>query len=122
MNEERYIDLDNKKKVVLTDNDVAFIRDNPHGLTLEGVKVEKQDWLKHSKNRYMQARYLAMEKNCKSFTKSGKMNDGRTVLSRDVEGKPKWAEWIDTDYNRYPLKSNNIEVTSWESLPKEKQN
>ncbi len=121
MNEERYIDLDNKKKVVLTDNDVAFIRDNPHRLTVEGVKVEKQDWLKHSRNRYMQARYLAMEKNCKNFTKSGKMNDGRTVLSRDIEGKPSWAEWIDTDYNRYPLKSNNIEVTAWENLPKEKQ-
>ena len=37
---EEFIDLGNKKRVVLTQEDIQWIKENPRGLTLEGAKVE----------------------------------------------------------------------------------
>jgi hypothetical protein len=123
-----FINLDDKKRVVLTDSDMLVIKENPNGLTKEGAKVEFNEWMKKSKNRYMQARYASMLKNCKVFTNSGKLKDGRTILSRfpvmdkdtgkptnDLNGEPKWCEWLDTDMNRLTRRQ-------WEALPEEKRN
>lgn len=112
--EKQFIDLEDKRRVVLTENDVAFVRDNPHGLTKEGCKAYKNDWVNHSRNRYMKARYTAMRQKCKTFTRSGKLKDGRIILSRDKEGNPKESSWLDTDYNRYSRKE-------WNELPEVKR-
>ena len=114
MAEERYIDVGDKKKIVLTDNDLTWIRDNPAGLTVEGAQVEFNEWLKRSRNRYMQARYAAMLKRCRLFTKSGKLQNGKTILSRNEEGDVTWAEWLDVDNKRYSKKA-------WEELPEVKR-
>jgi hypothetical protein len=111
---ERFIDLGDKRRVVLTQSDVDFIKDNPHGLTKEGCQVSLVDWAKHSKNRYVQARYKAMLEKCKSFTKSGKLSDGKTVLSRDSEEEVTWAEFIDVDFNR-------LNRTAWQQLDEVKK-
>ena len=97
MVEERFIDLANKRRVVLTDKDLRIVRDNPAGLTLEGAKASLYDWLNRSKNRYLQGLYAAIVQKCKNFKESGKLSDGRTILSRDEEDKVTWAEWLDID-------------------------
>lgn len=114
MPKEQFIDLGNKKKVVLTKTDIEFIRDNPHGLTKEGCRAYMNDWIKRSRNRYMRARYVAMEQRCKNFTKSGKLKDGRIILSRDHKNNPNESAWLDTDYERHSRKS-------WNDLPEEKR-
>jgi len=118
MAEDRFIDLTpepgKKRKVMLTDKDITFIKDNPAGLTKEGAQAELYDWLNNSKNKYQQARYLSMVQNCKSFTKSGKLANGKTILARDKEGNVTWAEWLDVNMKRCSKKE-------WDSLPEEKR-
>lgn len=124
---EGFINLGEKKKVVLTDSDMMVIKDNPHGLTKEGTKVEFNEWMTRSRNRYMQARYALMLKNCKIYSTSGKLKDGRTILSRshvidaatkkptsDMNGEPNWCEWLNIDMVR-------ITRRQWDALAEEKR-
>ena len=125
--DERFIAIGkDEKKVILSESDIVFIRDNPHGLTENGAKVEFNEWLTRSRNKYMQARYAAMLKRCKTYTKPGKLKDGRVVLSRapkidkvtkefiSADGEPNWSEWVNTDYIRMPRRK-------WNELPEEKR-
>jgi len=123
---EGYINLNEKKTVVLTETDSRIVKENPHGLTREGAKVEFNEWMDRSKNRYMQARYASMLKHCKVFTNSGKLKDGRVILSRapvldekkmptgDSNGEANWCEWVTVDYER-------VTKRQWDGLPEEKR-
>jgi len=105
--------LDEKNKVVLTETDVFFYKENPHRLTKEGARAHLNDW-QNSKNKYMQARYFAMVEKCKVFEKSGSLSDGRIILSRNEKGEPAETAWLDVDFNRYNRRA-------WEKLPDEKK-
>jgi hypothetical protein len=100
MAEESFIDLENKKKVMLDDKDFYYVKENPAGLTKEGIAVSYNDWARRSKNKYLQALYLSMIKMCKNVKSSGKLKDGRTILSRDENDEVTWAEWLDKNNER----------------------
>ena len=100
MVEEGFIDLENKRKVMMDDKDIHYIKDNPTGLTREGVVVSYNDWSRHSKNKYLQGIYMSMLKMCKQFKTSGKLKDGRTILARNNEDEVTWAEWLDKNNER----------------------
>jgi len=85
------------KEVRLTADQLTFAKDNPARLTKEGCQVEEYNWGKKSKNRNQAAMYTYMLKNCKVFASSGKTADGKTVLSRDENGKASWAEKINEE-------------------------
>ena len=76
-----------------------FVENNPEGLTLEGAKFNARQWKVLSKNKYTAAKYDLMVHTCKNFTKSGKLENGKTILSRDIDNKVTWAEMIDEKFN-----------------------
>ncbi len=87
---EQFVDIQNKKKIHLTPDQIETIRDNPEGLTKEGCMKHIENW-KLSKNRYAYAMYRVMLKKCEKFVKSGKIAaNGHHVFSRDVKGNPAW--------------------------------
>lgn len=89
--DENYIDL--SKETQLTDWDIVFIKENPEGLTKEGVEYMYDLWV-HSGNKYRKLTYKTMLAYTKSHTKSGKTKDGKVILSRDkITNKPTWAEF-----------------------------
>jgi len=84
---ESFVDLttrnpsDVKREVRLTPEDIEIIEKNPRGLTKEGCMVKVWQWLQ-SNNFPLIMRYLAMYKMCKTFTKSGTMDDGSIILAK----------------------------------------
>ena len=111
--EEGYIDI--MKQVVVPIEDRDFIINNPEGLTIEGVKFNISQYPagkggKKGVNRYIRAKYELMLKNCKNFTKSGKLSNGKTILSRDQDGSVTWSEMIDDNFNLVPQMMKTIEV------------
>ena len=87
-----------------------FVENNPEGLTLEGAKFNVYQWKTKSRNKYVAAKYDLMVYTCKNFTKSGKLADGKTILSRDEEGNVTWSEMIDDKFNLVPKLEKVIEV------------
>ena len=63
---------------------------NLGNLSFEGVLKKVELWLA-SQNRFVLEKYKYMVKNCERFAKSGKLEDGRYVFSRDINNKPKWV-------------------------------
>ena len=100
--DEGYIDI--TKQIVVPIEDKDFIINNPEGLTVEGVKFNISQHPaglggKKGVNRYIRAKYELMLKSCKNFTKSGKLTNGKTILSRDEGGNVTWTEMIDENFN-----------------------
>ena len=95
--DEKYIDI--KKQTVVPIEEKDFIVNNPEGLTLEGIKFNIRQWKIGSKNKYVVGKYELMLVQCKDITKSGKLSDGKTILSRDKEGNATWTEMIDENFN-----------------------
>ena len=100
--DETYIDI--MKQVVVPIENRDFIINNPEGLTIEGIKFNISQHPaafggKKGVNRYIRAKYELMLKSCKNFTKSGKLSNGKTVLSRDEQGNVTWSEMIDDKFN-----------------------
>ncbi len=85
---EGFIDLMRETKLPL--EEVDYIRNNPEGLTKEGIDYSVKLW-KSSNNRYVLAKYNKMITECKNISTSGKTVDGRVVLAR-LDGKITWAE------------------------------
>lgn len=85
--DENYIDI--KKKVVLSPEDLDFAKENPAGLTKEGVEEELRNW-KMSSNRYKKRMFEWMLVNCKNLTASGKTVDDRPIFARK-KGKITWS-------------------------------
>lgn len=86
MAEESFINIKkegprNLRQIRFSEEDLDEIRDNPRGLTIEGCLVRIGQWVK-SNNQHVLFKYLAMVRNCKSFTKSGETTDERIILSR----------------------------------------
>ena len=71
----------NKKEVRLTPEDLHIIKENPRGLTKEGVMVKVWQWAQ-SNNMPLLIRYLAMYKMCNKLQKSEVLDDGSIVLGR----------------------------------------
>ena len=110
--EEMFIDI--QKQIVVPIENKDVIVNNPEGLTVEGINFNiKQHRAKSGSrggNKYIAAKYELMLKQCKNFAKSGKLSNGRTVLSRDVDGNVNWSEMIDENYNLIPQIIKPIEV------------
>ena len=87
MTDEQFVDI--QKQVRLTPDQLEFAKENPKGLTKEGCEEEIKNW-KMSNNKYSQAMYGYMLKNCKNFTPSGKTVDGRVIFAREG-GKVSWS-------------------------------
>jgi len=90
--EEGFIDI--MKETKLPPEAVDFITKNPEGLTKEGAEFAYKQWKTDSRNKYTTKKYESMIKHCKNFTNSGKLQDGRTILARDADGKVTWAEMV----------------------------
>jgi hypothetical protein len=87
MAEQDFVDLTPKggmREVKLTAEDLRIIKENPRGLTKEGVAVQYWLWAQSS-NQHLQLRYLAMYKICERFTKSQTFDDGAILLARKSE-------------------------------------
>lgn len=84
-----------KDKITLPPTEMDYVEKNPEGLTKEGVEHNLKSWKRESRNKYIIRRYEIMLKTCKSFTPSGKTIDGRTVLSRNNDGKVTWSEKLE---------------------------
>ena len=95
--DETFIDFMTETKVPIEELD--FIVNNPEGLTAEGVKFNINQWKKDSHNKYVVKKYEYMLIKCKNFSKSGKLSDGKTILSRDKDDEVTWAEMIDDKFN-----------------------
>ena len=110
--DEGYIDI--QKQIVVPIEEKDFIMTNPEGLTTEGVKFNiGQHQLKSGskgRNKYIAAKYELMLKHCKNFSKSGKLQNGKTILSRDEEGNVTWSEMIDENFNLVQQMMKPIEV------------
>lgn len=96
--ELKFINILDRNNVPVPKEDWENIRDNPEGLTVEGVKFNVYQHKTRSKNRYIIAKYDKMLKECKNFTKSGKLTDGKTILSRDEQGNVTWSEMINDNF------------------------
>ena len=113
--DESYIDI--MKQVVVPIEDIDIIINNPEGLTLEGIKFNIAQYPagaggKKGVNRYIRAKYELMLKSCKNITKSGKLSNGKTILSRDEDGSVTWSEMIDENFQLTNQKP--IEVKVWQ--------
>ena len=95
--EEGFIDIMRETK--LPEDAVDYITKNPEGLTKEGCLVSINQWKYNSRNKYNTKKYEEMIKRCKNFTNSGKLSDGKTILSRNADGGVTWAEYVDEKYN-----------------------
>ena len=102
--DESYIDF--TRQTVVPIEELDSIVNNPEGLTIEGVKFNIASYPapkgtgrgKKGGNKYIRGKYELMLKKCKNFAKSGKLEDGRTILSRDEKGNVTWAEMIDDNF------------------------
>lgn len=74
-------DIEGKKQVRLSPEDLEIIKNNPSGLTKEGVMAKVWYW-SQGKNMPTLIRYLAMYKTCENFTKSETLTDGNVILAR----------------------------------------
>lgn len=92
MTNENYVDI--KKQIRLTPDELEFIKENPAGLTKEGCMQEIKNW-KRSRNKYTKKMYDVMLVSCKNFTASGKTSDGKTIMSKDKDGRVTWSEKVD---------------------------
>jgi len=90
MTDDGFINLKNTTK--LPDEEIDYVMSNPEGLTKEGIEYNIKAW--SGKNRYALKKYELMQKQCKTIQASGKLDDGRTILSRNPDGKI-WAEKLD---------------------------
>ncbi len=98
MSEEvKYINILDKKSVGIPKEEWEGVRDNPEGLTVEGIKFNIIEWKVRSRNKYLVAKYRKMLNECKNFSTSGKLDNGKTILSRSKDGKVTWSESIDYD-------------------------
>ena len=95
----KYINILDKKNIPVPKEQWENVRDNPEGLTVEGVKFNVNEWKRRSKNKHVVAKYNRMLRECKNLTSSGKLSDGKTILSRDVKGTPTWTEMIDENFD-----------------------
>lgn len=86
--DEGFIDIN--KDVKLAQEEIDYIKDNPEGLTKEGVEYCLNMW-KQSSNKYVIQKYKLMLTHCKNLAQSGKLSDGRTVLAKRND-KVVWSE------------------------------
>ncbi len=89
---EGFIDLMRETRLPL--EEVDYIRNNPEGLTKEGIGYCVKIW-KSCHNRYVIAKYKKMVTECKNISTSGKTVDGRVILAR-LDGNITWAEKPET--------------------------
>ncbi len=87
---EHFIDIQDKKKIYLTKDQIETVKENPERLTKEGVAEHAKNW-KQSKNRQVLAMYQVMLAKCEKFAKSGNTVDGRPIFSRTKDDKPDWV-------------------------------
>jgi len=79
-----------KRLFIFQETEWAQIRDNPAGLTREGVEKKIELW-KNSNNKQTVAKYQTMLAQCKALTSSGKTKDGKIILSRNKDGSANWV-------------------------------
>jgi hypothetical protein len=91
----------NARNVVFQETEEAQIRDNPGGLTKEGV-IKKIELWSGGNNPQVLAKYQSMYHNCKNISKSG-MKEDLIIYSRDEEGKPMWVESLHEKKQRLEL-------------------
>ena len=91
-------------QTVFQETDIQQIMNNPGRLTKEGIDKKISLW-KRSANRHTEIKYKTMKARCKEIAPSGITEDGRVILSRDAEGKPKWLD----DAPIAPIKEKKIE-------------
>ena len=110
--DEGYINI--MKQVVVPIEEKDFIINNPEGLTIEGVKFNIKQHEKRpnsrSGNKYIVAKFKLMLNSFKDFSKSGKLQNGKTILSRDGQGNVTWSEMIDENFNLVQVVMGPIEV------------
>lgn len=92
--QEKIIYFKDQIQVPIEDKDT--ITNNPEGLTVEGCKFNVKQC---KNNKYIAAKYDLMLHKCKNFSSSGKLSNGKTVLSRDKDGNVTWAEMINEKFD-----------------------
>lgn len=90
--QESFQDITKPIKVIPAE-DMVYVKTNPEGLTKEGAEFNFKQWKLDSTNKYVIKKYELMLKMCKTFTESGKTEDGKTILARHPDGKI-WAQVI----------------------------
>lgn len=113
---EKFVDLE-KQEVKLTPEQVEQIRENPSGLTREGVLVKVYQW-GDSNNRLVMLKYLLMLTKCKNLVKSFTDSEGRVLLAKCVKVSPNgikkekvWTERIGKkDELGNPIVAESIEA------------
>lgn len=88
MAEEDFIDI--MKVTQLPVEEVAYLKDNPEGLTKEGIEFSLEMW-KKSKNKYQIKKFADMAKMCTNIVPSGKTPDGLVILAK-LDGKINWTK------------------------------
>jgi hypothetical protein len=79
------------QKTVFQDTELQQIRDNPSGLTKEGILKKIELW-GASSNAHVKIKYNTMLNRCTNIKESGKTKDGAVILARDLHGNPTWVD------------------------------
>ena len=70
------------KTTVFQEVELNHIKNNPSGLTKEGIQKKIALW-KKSSNSHVLLKYKAMLNHCTNVAKSGKTSEGHVILARD---------------------------------------
>ena len=79
------------RNTVFQETEWDQIRDNPKGLTKEGILKSIENW-KKSSNKHVVLKYQAMLVQCKNIASSGLDEDGKIIFTRGKDGKPYWVD------------------------------
>lgn len=78
------------KQTFLQETELYQVRENPKGLTKEGIEETIRMWSTGSSNKHVVLKYQMMLKHCKNIQPSG-LHDGFVIWARNPSsGEPTW--------------------------------